>query len=381
MPTYLPWLDLLRFIACVLVILSHLNPFPQNPEANHFGHNGVGLFFSISGYLIGSVLMNGRERPAWVSRFYANRLLRIYPALLAALAIYGAILLTGRGKPGLWGMWPEFRDNLPYYLTFTYHLSPNEGTPYGIVWTLCVEEYFYLLLPLLFWSVGPRWTAAILVGVIVVTLEPRLHHIPGTHVGTWFIVPVNLLTGAILATFRPGPRDSRPWVGALGLGAVLVNGVVGWFHPFGPVMGVVTTLTVWSFATTRTPVTPPLTWLVQFGKWSYGIYLVHLPFCSGGLRAAQWLGLEPAHGPVYFGVATLVATAGSTALAAVLYYAVEHPVLVRRPWVTNRPWARRLAAAIQVSLVPAGVAYWLSLGDGWTKLQAWWQSLHWVWER
>jgi peptidoglycan/LPS O-acetylase OafA/YrhL len=380
MPTYLPWLDLLRFVACVLVILSHLNPFPQNPEANHFGHNGVGLFFSISGYLIGSVLMTGRERPAWVSRFYANRLLRIYPALLAALAIYGAILLTGRGKPGLWGMWPEFRDNLPYYLTFTYHLSPNEGTPYGIVWTLCVEEYFYLLLPLLFWSVGPRWTAAILVGVIVVTLEPRLHLIPGTHVGTWFVVPVNLLAGAVLATFRPGPRDGRPWVGVLGLTWVLVNGVVGWFHPFGPVMGVVTTLTVWSFATTRTPVTPPLTWLVQFGKWSYGIYLVHLPFCSGGLRAAQWLGLEPAHGPVYFGVATLLATAGATALAAVLYYTVERPVLDRRPWVTNRPWARRLTAAVQVSLVPAGVTYWLSVG-GWTILQAWWQSLHWVWER
>jgi len=380
MPTYLPWLDLLRFVACVLVILSHLNPFPQNPEANHFGHNGVGLFFSISGYLIGSVLMNGRGRPAWVSRFYANRLLRIYPALLAALAIYGAILLTGRGKPGLWGMWPEFRDNLPYYLTFTYHLSPNEGTPYGIVWTLCVEEYFYLLLPLLFWAVGPRGTAAILVGVIVVTLEPRLHLIPGTHVGTWFVVPVNLLTGAVLATFRPGPREGRPWVGALGLAWVLVNGVVGWFHPFGPVMGVVTTLTVWSFATTRTPVTPPLTWLVQFGKWSYGIYLVHLPFCSGGLRAAQWLGLEGAPGLVYFGVATLLATAGSTALAAVLYYTVEHPVLVRRPWVTNRPWARRLAAAVQVSLVPAGVAYWLSIG-GWTILQRWWQSLTWVWER
>ena len=54
MPTYLPWLDLLRFVACVLVIISHLNPFPQDPEANHFGHNGVGLFFSISGYLIGS---------------------------------------------------------------------------------------------------------------------------------------------------------------------------------------------------------------------------------------------------------------------------------------------------------------------------------------
>jgi peptidoglycan/LPS O-acetylase OafA/YrhL len=378
MPTYLPWLDLLRFVACVLVILSHLNPFPQNPDANHFGHNGVGLFFSISGYLIGSVLINGQGKPAWVSRFYANRLLRIYPALLAALALYGAVLLTGRGRPGLWGMWPEFRDNLPYYLTFNKFLTPNGGAPYEIIWTLCVEEYFYLLLPLMFWVLGPRATAAVLVGVIVVTLEPRLEKVPGTLIGTWFVLPVNLLTGAILATLRPAPRDGRPWVGAIGLAWVLANGVVGWCHPFGPVMGVVTTLTVWSFATTRTPVPSPLGWLVQFGKWSYSIYLVHLPFCSGGLRAAQWLGLEGATGFVYFGVATLLATAGATSLAAVLYYTVEHPVLVRRPWVTSRPWARRLAAAVQVSLVPAGITYWLTVG-GWTSLRGWWQSMRWVW--
>src|SRR5436305_1085736 len=95
MPTYLPWLDLLRYVACVLVILSHLNPFPEN---NHFGHNGVALFFSISGYLIGSVLMAGRAKPDWMSRFYAHRLLRIYPALLVALAIMGAILFVLRSE-------------------------------------------------------------------------------------------------------------------------------------------------------------------------------------------------------------------------------------------------------------------------------------------
>ena len=366
MPTYLPWLDLLRFVACVLVILSHLDPFPQHPEANHFGHNGVGLFFSISGYLIGSVLMNGYGKPDWMSRFYANRLLRIYPALLLGLAFYGTILLFGTGKPGLWGMWPEFRDNLPYYLTFTYHLTPNEGAPYAIVWTLAVEEYFYLVLPLLFWALGPRGAAVVLVGIIVATLDPGLRTIPGTSpaVGTWFVVPVNLLSGAVLAAFRPGVRDGVPWVGILGLAWVLVNGVVGKFHPFGPVMGVVTTLTVWSFAVTRTPVPRPLDGLVRCGKWSYGIYLVHLPFCSLGLRVATRLGLDEAPRAVYVSVAALLATVGATTLAGIMYYAVERPILAGRPWVTNRPWARRLAAAVQVALVPAGVAYWLVFGGG-----------------
>jgi hypothetical protein len=67
---------------------------------------------------------------------------------------------------------------------------------------------------------------------------------------------------------------------------------------------------------------------------------------------------------VYVSVAAVLATLGATALAAVIYYVVEHPILERRPWVTNRPWARRLAAAIQVCLVPAGIAYWLAVG-GW----------------
>jgi hypothetical protein len=63
-------------------------------------------------------------------------------------------------------------------------------------------------------------------------------------------------------------------------------------------------------------------------------------------------------------VAAVLATVGSTALAAGIYYLVERPVRARRPWVTSHPWARRLAAAIQVSLVPAGFAYWLAIG-GW----------------
>ena len=185
------------------------------------------------------------------------------------------------------------------------------------------------------------------------------------------MIPVNLLSGAVLAVFRPGPRDGVPWVGILGLAWVLVNGVVGWFHPFGPVMGVVTTLTVWSFATTRMPVPRPMTVLVLCGKWSYGIYLVHLPFCGGGLRAAQRLGLEAGPRAVYVGVAALVGNAWARRPWRRRFTtSVERPVLARRPWVTNRPWARRLAAAVQVSLVPAGVAYWLATG-GWHRPTDW----------
>src|SRR5215469_3941048 len=56
MAVYLPWVDLLRFVACVLVIYSHASLAAHDRVP--FGHAGVALFFSISGYLIGSVLKN-----------------------------------------------------------------------------------------------------------------------------------------------------------------------------------------------------------------------------------------------------------------------------------------------------------------------------------
>src|SRR5947207_2738959 len=103
---YLPWLDVLRFVACLMVIVSHVNPYEG---VGHLGHTGVGLFFSISGFLIGSVLMQGRDKPAWRATFYANRLLRIYPPLLIALAFFGGLLVLGLGRSG---MWESYRGNL-----------------------------------------------------------------------------------------------------------------------------------------------------------------------------------------------------------------------------------------------------------------------------
>jgi peptidoglycan/LPS O-acetylase OafA/YrhL len=364
LPIYLPWLDLLRFVACVLVILAHLNPYPA---AGALGHNGVGLFFSISGYLIGTVLLNGRARPHWVTTFYANRFLRIYPPLLVGLVFFGALVAAGLGSRS--EMWDRFRDNLPAYLTFTVQLSPDRGDPYAIVWTLCVEEYFYLLLPVVVWAFGRRGTTVALAGAIGLLMVPGLQRLPDGS-STWFLAPLNLLAGALLATLRPKPQLGLPWVGMFGLGWVLANGVGGWFQPFGPAMGFVTTLVVWSFATTRAVVPVSLQGPVLCGKWSYGIYLVHLPFCSAALLAARMMGLDPSRPVAYYTAAAALATLGATALAGLLFRLVERPALAARPAVNARPSLRAAVVAAQVSLVPAGVLYWLATG-GWQ----WWYAV------
>jgi len=358
MPTYLPWLDLLRFLSCVLVIVSHLDP---NRGVGHLGHTGVGLFFSISGFLIGSVLLNGRGKPAWLATFYANRFLRIYPPLLMALVFVGLFFwVFGESEE-----WHGFRDNLVHYLTFTVHLSPTYGKPYGITWTLSVEEYFYLLLPLILWALRPMGTAIFLILLIGLTCLPGIDERIGTWrfaeygPGVWFLIPVNLLTGAVVAMFRPRQRDGWPWVGVIGLLGVLINGWAMYFPAFGPVMGLLTTAVIWSFATTKLDVPGSLQMPTKAGKWSYGIYLFHLPFCIAALMLCRSLGLERFGTGANFIIAALVATAGATGMAALMYTLAEKPILSRRKWVVARPWARNLAMIAQVSLVPLGVLYWV----------------------
>ena len=359
MQNYLPWLDLLRFVACVLVIVNHLGPYDG---AEDLGHNGVGLFFSISGFLIGSILLAEHGKPGWLSRFYAGRLLRIYPPLLVGLLFFGGLLwawsLSGNVRHP--DAWPGMLRNWVYYVTFTKPLSPDSDTtafPYGIVWSLCVEEYFYLLLPLAFWIFGPRVTAVGLVALAALIAEPRFHLL-SEGFNTNYLMPVNLMAGAVLATLKPKTQGGFPWVGVIGLVAVIANAATGYLKPFGPIMGVLTTAVVWSFATTRVAMPTALWPMVKAGKWSYGIYLLHLPFCSAALTLCRKAGLGP-DGPVsYFVTAGVLATVGSTLLAGLMYRLYEKPILASRPWVYERPWARYLFGGIQVSLVPAGVLYW-----------------------
>ena len=355
MAVYLPWVDLLRFVACVLVIYSHACVVPGLRVP--FGHAGVALFFSISGYLIGTVLKNLHGQPKWYAKFYVNRFLRIYPPLVAGLVFFGALAALGfANKPGTFKV---FVENVAYMLTFTEPLSPAPWLPYGIVWTLCIEEWFYLMLPLIFAAAGPKRAMVVLIGLIVLTAEPMLEKIPGTPHGTWYLWPVNLLGGAVLALSNLPKRTGFPWVGIVGLVLMVANAAAELCHPFGPVMGAVTTATVWSFATTTTPYPKVLNWALFAGKRSYGIYLLHITAVSAAMRvASKALGGATA-GWAYDLIAVSLATGMSVLAAAVMWRLYEEPVLNFRKKVKDYPVVFWALLVIQLGLVPAGFAYWL----------------------
>ena len=139
-------LDTLRALAILLVMPYHLNDhFPEALHAPaHFGWIGVDLFFVLSGYLIGTqlfrpYLQGGRIQ---ITEFYRKRAYRILPAFAVVLALY-VLLPMWREAPGLQAPWQ--------FATFTENLLIDYGKnqAFSHAWSLCVEEHFYLVLPVL----------------------------------------------------------------------------------------------------------------------------------------------------------------------------------------------------------------------------------------
>ncbi len=162
-PNRLAGLDTLRALAIVAVMLFHLGqilPEWLEPVAR-FGWVGVDLFFVLSGYLIGSQLLKPVSRGQRISLpgFYRRRAYRILPAYLVVLALYE-----------LWPRWRETTGLPPLweFLTFTQNLFVDyaKNANFSHAWSLCVEEHFYLLLPLVVLLLAcrpsPRKTVAIL---------------------------------------------------------------------------------------------------------------------------------------------------------------------------------------------------------------------------
>jgi peptidoglycan/LPS O-acetylase OafA/YrhL len=175
--TRVPELDGMRGVAIVLVLLRH---YIHHPSLIYFGPQwgwmGVNLFFVLSGYLITQILLRLRAQRAMLGTFYARRSLRIFPLYFIVLALYfSASAAVGHPQP-----W----KTVLLYGTFLHAFLPPIWThpvivPHpgwvvlglSVLWSLSVEEYFYLLwAPVVAWSRARRAVlyavcCAVLVGV------------------------------------------------------------------------------------------------------------------------------------------------------------------------------------------------------------------------
>lgn len=168
-------LDALRFYAVAAVLFSHY--FPTALTKHIFaGTAGVELFFVISGFLITDILFGYRASSAGTMRnlgkFYARRTLRIFPIY------YLYLLVAGLSFPAIG--FDELRWALAYVYNF-FEMTHTASMPFMHLWSLSIEEQFYLIWPLLILKTSVRRVGAVMLALVLFSVifrisVPAIHH-------------------------------------------------------------------------------------------------------------------------------------------------------------------------------------------------------------
>ncbi|UPG89637.1 acyltransferase [Luteibacter aegosomaticola] len=365
----LPGLDVLRAAAILAVLGTHAwvagGMGPGFDWLDSYGWMGVDLFFVLSGYLIGrpflAALARG-DRPS-LRDFYRQRAYRILPAYIVVLLLY--FLIPGfREAPAIQPPWQ--------FLTFTVNLLIEPGVQHAFssVWSLCVEEHFYVVFPLLAIALAPIATGRRVLGLAIVVMlagcawrayawhawalpptprEPVWHMDPARYM-QWVYYPSyarldGLLCGVLLAAihvYRPAlwqRIQDRPHavgligVALVGISVVMVADIFTFVAsvPAFPLLAIGLACIVASATSPRSLLArahiPGARWVAAI---SYSLYLIHKAMFK----------LVYTHLPeslLHRGLLTFLCSAVVAVLAgALLHYAVEKPFLKLRE-------ARRMA--------------------------------------
>ena len=203
---YRPDIDGLRALAVGLVVLFHA--FPNIVSG---GFIGVDVFFVISGFLISSIIFKSVDAGKFdLAIFYARRVRRIFPALVIVMlvcAVYGYLVLLpdefgqlGRQVSGGAG----FVSNLIFFFESGYFDTASEYKPLLHLWSLGVEEQFYLVYPVIIYFLS-YFGVDRFRGVLVIAMMSFLAnlYLSGADASADFYLPITrfweLLTGGLLA--------------------------------------------------------------------------------------------------------------------------------------------------------------------------------------
>lgn len=223
----IPSLDGLRAISIIAVTLAHWLPEVGTPLSESWnwvkllGAPGVNIFFVISGFLITNLLLKELQKTGRISLsgFYIRRSLRIIPAYLFMLGIF-AVLTVWSGQKLEVGKWVAA-------LTYTSNLFPDAVVKgLGHIWSLCVEEHFYLVWPFILVAFGARrapWALGLIL-IISPVLRFLLLDRPGW-LDTDYFTPTRLDTivvGCLLTYFARSSVGKQAEVWVQGKGDVLI---------------------------------------------------------------------------------------------------------------------------------------------------------------
>jgi peptidoglycan/LPS O-acetylase OafA/YrhL len=302
-----PELDGVRAIAISMVLLAHaFFGYPNAPGAlasvpspilQAIGHGwlGVDLFFMLSGFLITGILLDTRERPHYFKNFYARRVLRIMPLYFSVIFIWAILYSHYRSYFLLSSVFGANLDDL---------LRIPEPHGPGVLWSLAVEEHFYLVWPAVVLLLSRR--ALLTVSATIFVLSPILRGIFAArglspdliYMLSWFRLD-GLAAGALIAIWVRSSYADRKVACRIAAALVAAMAVMtvsgarfGLLQSHTPVslglrytqaylgFGALFVLTV---AYRGTVWTAPLRWRVMqlIGTLSYCLYLIHLSIGDG----------------------------------------------------------------------------------------------------
>jgi peptidoglycan/LPS O-acetylase OafA/YrhL len=358
-------IDGLRAFAVLSVVLYHA--FPKEIRG---GFVGVDVFFVISGFLISSILFGEMTEGRFsFTAFYGRRVRRIFPALavcLAAVLAYGFVSLTPSelaqlGKHVFFGA--GFLSNIVLWSESGYFDSAVSLKPLLHLWSLGIEEQFYIIWPALLWMVF-RMKAKVGRLLVVLFLASFAINIvlSITDISDDFYLPVSrfweLLAGAGLAWQRRIvlTPNVRSWISFAGLGALLTSVALftpqmrfpGWLALL-PVAGAVAVMLAGPEATVNRVVFSNRA-VVFVGLISYPLYIWHWPLISYAYVIR--LGKEPTS----LMAAALVAA--SFLLAWATYRFIEYPVR----FGAHRQRGTLIVAVCVAALGACGLAVWTGSG-------------------
>jgi peptidoglycan/LPS O-acetylase OafA/YrhL len=334
----IPSLDGLRAISITLVILSHLVKWKHVSleRIQTYGELGVHVFFVLSGYLITSLLLREYDRSSTVSLrdFYIRRAFRIFPAAFVFLAVVVVLY------------WHQMRwYHVAAALLYVANMDMTRPWIFGHLWSLSIEEQFYLLWPFAVKKWHRHRTVILLCVFLATPIFRAALYAFKVHNGLVGSLPAHadqLAIGCLLAIFAARlPRIS----GYLAIVMLLVAILVPWFPATSPartlfMLFAVRPLLHVSLAGLVLHVIQvpyrvlnwsPVAWL---GKISYSVYLWQELFCS-----------NPA---LPFGYALALPTLAAACLS---YYLVEQPMLrLREKRARKQPGSPTLVPTEEVRI-------------------------------